>query len=579
VALLREAARWALAAGAPEAAVGYLDRAVAELDSGDDPAPLLLELGKAKVHAGNAAARADLERAIQLARDVRTRATARIALSVVLFAAGEDLRSIEILDEGLDDVAAEDPELAERMEGHLLSNIEVAGPSLVRLPRTVADRVTRARSARKPRDTVAGRLVLCALAYEEIIGGGAATEVVRLADQALANDELLHAEGPACAPMYRAMVALIVCDELERAAEKLTIALAEARRLASPTALVWASAWRSRVNNRLGRLLDAEADARAALESGDQYHTGYGLTLARIWLALALTEQGRLDEAQTVLNQVPDPDPPSLLTYALVDSRARFHLASGDYAAALRDFELYRALDRPTAGLVAWRRPATGIITYRLYGARALIGLGDLDGARALVEEEFQLAKALGTNREIGVTLHVAGLIDHGEARIQTLKHAVEELRQSQSRLEYAQALADYGAALRRANRRSEARPPLQAALTIARDAGAQPLRDRAAQELKATGARVSRPGLTGVDALTASEHRIASMAAGGMSNRDIAQALFVTVKTVETHLGHIYQKLNRTRRTQLAATLDRRASSADNALDTALADPSRATA
>src|SRR3954453_15447560 len=142
-------------------------------------------------------ARADLSRAIELAGDVRTRARARIALSVVLFAAGEAARSIEILDAGLDEVTAEDPDMAERMEGHLLSNIEVAGPSLVRLPRTVGERVTRARAARKSRDTTAGRLVLCALAYEEFIGGGSASEVIRLADEALANDELLYVEGPA----------------------------------------------------------------------------------------------------------------------------------------------------------------------------------------------------------------------------------------------------------------------------------------------------------------------------------------------------------------------------------------------
>ena len=560
VGLLQEAARWALAAGAPEAAVTYLGRAIAELDPGHDPAPLWLAIGSAKVQAGDPSARADLGRAIELARDVGTRARARIALSVVLFAAGEDARSIEILDAGLDEVAEVDPELAERMEGHLLSNIEVAGPSLVRLPRTIGQRVTRARSAHKPRNTIAGRLVLCALAYEEFIGGGAASEVVRLADKALANDELLYVEGPACTPMYRAIVALIICDELEHAAEKLTLALAEARRLGSPTAVVWASAWRSVANNRLGRLLDAEADAHAALGSGDQYPSGYGLTLAGIWLALALTEQGRLDDARTVLNRVPEPDPPSLLTYALIESRARFHLACGDHPAALRDFRLYDGLEKPTVSLVGWRRPATGIINYRLHGARALIGLGDLDAARALVEEELPLAKALGTHREIGITLHVAGLLENGESRIQTLKHATEELARSQSRLEYAKALCDYGATLRRANRRVEARPPLQAALAIARGARAAPLRDRAAEELKATGARVSRPGLTGVDALTASEHRIASMAARGMSNRDIAQALFVTVKTVEMHLGHAYNKLNLNGRTQLAAALGDRA-------------------
>jgi len=137
--------------------------------------------------------------------------------------------------------------------------------------------VNRARSARKPRDSVAGRLVLCALAYEELVGGGAACDVVSLAEEALANDELLHSEGPGCAPMYRAIVAVSVCDELERTASALTRAMARARRLGSPTAFAWASAWRCAANTRLGRLLDAEADGNAALGSGDQYLSGYGL--------------------------------------------------------------------------------------------------------------------------------------------------------------------------------------------------------------------------------------------------------------------------------------------------------------
>ena len=565
VGLLREAARWAIAAGAPEAAVTYLSRAIAELDPEHDPAPLWLALGSAKVQAGDPGARADLGRAIELARDARTRAKARIALSVVLFAASESARSIEILDQGLDEVAAEDPELAERMEGHLLSNIEVVGPGLVRLPRSIGERVNRARSAHKPRDTVAGRLVLCALAYEEIVGGGAACDVVRLAEQAVANDELLRSEGPACAPMYRAAVALNACDELERGAAICTRAMAEARRLGSPTAFVWASAWRCLANTRLGRLVDAEADGNAALGSGDQYLSGYGRTLARIWLALSLTEQGRLDEAGAELSQVPEPDPPSVMIYALIDSRARFHLACAEYEAAVRDVELLRRIEEPVPDLVAWRRPASGLINHRVLGAHALIALGDHERGRSLVEEEMPLAKALGTHRAIGMNLHAAGLLEQGEARIRTLKRASEELSQSQSRLEYARALCDYGAAVRRANRRVEARPPLQAALTIAREARAAPLRDRAAEELKATGARVSRPGLTGVDALTASEHRIASMAARGMSNGDIAQALFVTVKTVEMHLGHAYNKLNLNGRTQLAAALGDHAIPAEN--------------
>lgn len=565
--LLQRAARWALAAGAPEAAVIYLSRAIAELAPGDDPAPLLLELGQAKVQAGDPSARADLARAIDLAHDVRTRARARIALSVALFAASEYALSIEILHDGLDEIAAEDRELAERMEGHLLANIEVLGPGLVNFPKSIGERVNGARLARKSRDTVAGRLVLCALAYEEMVGGGAASEVVRLAEQALANDQLLRTEGPACMPLYRAAVALLVCDELERSAATVTLAMAEARRLGSPTAFVWASAWRTAAYVWLGRLLEAEADARAALESGDQYLSGYGQPLARLWLALALTEQGRLDEARAELNQVPETDQPSMQTYVLTDSRARFHLAGGQYEAAARDIDVLLKLERPVPGLVEWRRPATGLINQRVTGAKALIGLGDLKGARALIEEELPLAKGFGTHRAIGMTLHAAGLLEQGEAQIETLKRATEELSQSQSRLEYAKALHDYGAALRRANRRVEARTPLQTALTIAREARAAPLRDRVAEELKATGARVSRPGLTGVDALTASEHRIASMAAAGMSNRDIAQALFITVKTVEMHLGHVYQKLNLTGRAQLSAALDNRETQIDHVL------------
>jgi hypothetical protein len=248
------------------------------------------------------------------------------------------------------------------MEAHLLSNIEVAGPSLVSFPRSIGGRVTRARSAGGPRDSVAGRLVLCALAYEELAGGGSAAEVVRLAEAALADDVLLEAEGPACMPMYRAVAALILCDELDRAETTVTRAMAEARRLASASGFAWASAWHSYANQRRGRLLEAEADARAGIESGDQYLSGYGLSLARMWMAICLTEQGRLDEAREELAQVSRPDPPSVVSYALIDARARFHLAAGEYESAAREFELCRRLDEPTCSLVEWRTPASGFI-------------------------------------------------------------------------------------------------------------------------------------------------------------------------------------------------------------------------
>jgi DNA-binding NarL/FixJ family response regulator len=90
----------------------------------------------------------------------------------------------------------------------------------------------------------------------------------------------------------------------------------------------------------------------------------------------------------------------------------------------------------------------------------------------------------------------------------------------------------------------------------MAHRCGAEPLRLKAEQELAATGARPRRVLLTGVESLTASERRIVELAAAGASNPHIAQQLFVTRKTVETHLSHAYQKLGISSRQQLAAAL-----------------------
>jgi DNA-binding NarL/FixJ family response regulator len=119
-----------------------------------------------------------------------------------------------------------------------------------------------------------------------------------------------------------------------------------------------------------------------------------------------------------------------------------------------------------------------------------------------------------------------------------------------------ARALTELGAALRRGNRRADAREPLAAGLELAERCGASALAERAREELIATGARPRRAMRTGVDALTPGERRVASLAAGGQTNRDIAQALFVTEKTIETHLSHAYRKLDIHSRSQLTSAL-----------------------
>jgi DNA-binding CsgD family transcriptional regulator len=139
---------------------------------------------------------------------------------------------------------------------------------------------------------------------------------------------------------------------------------------------------------------------------------------------------------------------------------------------------------------------------------------------------------------------------------VELLREPVAALEESPSLLERARAVTDLGAAHRRAGRRTEARAPLRQGLDLAAAYGATALAARAREELVAAGARPRRERLAGHDALTASERRVAQMAADGMSNREIAQALFITMKTVAMHLTHIYDKLDITGRTQLRTTL-----------------------
>ena len=81
-------------------------------------------------------------------------------------------------------------------------------------------------------------------------------------------------------------------------------------------------------------------------------------------------------------------------------------------------------------------------------------------------------------------------------------------------------------------------------------------LEERALQELLAAGARPRRAPASGRAALTPSELRVAELAAAGHTNRDIAQRLFVTQKTVEAHLARTFRKLGIESRAQLAAAL-----------------------
>ncbi len=203
--------------------------------------------------------------------------------------------------------------------------------------------------------------------------------------------------------------------------------------------------------------------------------------------------------------------------------------------------------------------------SWRAEAAEALASLGETAEAHRLAREQLELSEQLGTPGARGSALRV--LARTMTEPIPYLERATEMLAGSPARLEHTRALVALGAALRRANRRAEARAPLLRALEQADRSGMLLLARRAREELNAIGARPRRSALSGPGALTPGEHRVAQLAAQGHGNRAIAERLYVTQRTVETHLTHAFQKLDIRSRAELAAALEPQASSAEHAL------------
>jgi DNA-binding CsgD family transcriptional regulator len=351
------------------------------------------------------------------------------------------------------------------------------------------------------------------------------------------------------------VLALLAADDLEPAERIIERILVNGRARGFAVA-VGQGLWLSAVlASRRGDLLRAEADVRAAAEAFLEGRLPAALAILTALRVNTLTDRGELDEAA------------SAITAAGMDgdifdhwwfgealwSRGYLRLAQARTAEGIADLvEFGRRYHRD--GLVP-----TVLRPWASHAAPVLAQRGQVDEARALAECELAEARAWGTPRAIGQALRGLGLVSGGPAGIELLHESVSTLEASPARLEHARALIDLGAAQRRANQRAQAREPLRRGLDLAHRCGARLLEARADEELRATGARPRSVVLTGVDALTASERRIAEMAAEGLSNREIAQALFVTVKTVETHMGHVFQKLDVSSRRDIGQALDTR--------------------
>jgi DNA-binding CsgD family transcriptional regulator len=301
-----------------------------------------------------------------------------------------------------------------------------------------------------------------------------------------------------------------------------------------------------------GRSPRQRPDALASLEIALQHGWELGLPISLAFLIEARVETGDVAGADQVLaeagtgRELPNNAFWNLLLY----SRAKLRLAQGKSRVAFDDLlECGRRQQ-------LWMAPNPAVAHWRSDAAIAAAQLGETERARELAREELRLIRAFGAPRALGIALQAAGLVEPGPRGLELLHEAVATLEASPARLEHARALTDLGAALRRAGKREAAREPLRRALDLAQRCGADALDARARDELRAAGARPRRHDVSGLGSLTASERRVADMAGAGMTNREIAQALFVTLKTVEGHLRGAFLKLDIGSRRELPAIL-----------------------
>jgi DNA-binding CsgD family transcriptional regulator len=550
---LRAAAARAIGRAAPESAVAYLRRAMSETADVSLRAVLAQELGRAEKVLGDPAAAEHLRESLRLTSDPVARAAVAPDLAELLLLAGQWEAGIGLLREALTELADVEvasggpPQAAVARLQAWWAGLSAYDPSLVD---ELDHRLDELRSAARGPDA-ASRMLAGLLAGVLAWRGERTDEVLVLLDHALDHGRLLARVDSDPLMAAQALFGPVMLDQLGRAEGLAGQLLLQSRSRGSVVGLIIAASIHAAVRARRGELVGAETDVRTVIEIAVEYGIGFAIPSALWYGADALIERPELADVAALADaSALPPDFARTASGALLhEVRGRLALAAGDLSTARAELRaaagIYERLHLLSPGASCWR------------SALALaVAAEDPAEARRLADSELRDARQADAPRPTAIALRTRGMLEGGERRLRDLREAAELAAASGARLEHARGLVEFGAALRRANQRTAAREPLRTGLDLAYRCGATRLAQRARAELLAAGARPRRGALTGLEALTASERRVAELAAGGMSNPEIAQTLFVTLNTVEGHLRHAYRKLSINSRSQLPAAL-----------------------
>lgn len=556
--LLREAARLALVDGDAERAVALLVRALAENPGPELRVELLAELGRAEGRAGHPQASDRLGEARRISEDPGRRAELALDQGQALYAEGRYLNAADVLASGASELGDADPKLGSELTTAYMSAVSLVGelgPQALQL----RERLLTGLSG--PPSPLQRAAIAHTLVHDSMLGAPRA-QIKKLADLAWGGGVLLQTGGALDLSAPLLCAALVFADELEQAVEIGDTVLTASTPAQMSAVQEIVSCMRAWALYQQGRLAEAEAGAHAALDGPSGAQAGFAQSAGAV-IASCQIELGHLDQAESALAQFERRGIADSVSHAIhLDVRAQLRLAQHRPQDALQDaFQAGRVIN------ARFPNASPGAIPWRSTAALAHLALGEPEPAQALVEQELAQARKLGLTRIVIRDLRILGLVLNGNG-IDKLAEAVQTGDSDPSRLEHIRALVDYGASLRRHNRRADAREPLRRGLDLSHKAGASVLESRAKTELIATGARPRRPTASGLDSLTVSQRRVAELAARGLTTRQIAEALFVTPKTVEFHLRQTYLKLDVASRAQLTETLHPVSSAADSARD-----------
>jgi DNA-binding NarL/FixJ family response regulator len=560
VATLREAASRAAARGAPQTAATYLRRALVEPPAtAGEEAGVQLELALALAAYLDSDAFELLHSAVATAETPLQRGTIALAGARACGLAGYFETALALSRSGLEAGANLPPELEARLEAELIADAWLQAATVPE----VRERLFRIAATPPPLELWRIHAAMAAAADAR-----PASEALHHLIPALDGGALVDDSDSMLGTV--AKFALITCGELDKARAHCGELIELARPRGWLIALAHGCFMRAIALVQAGEIRDAEADARLSLEIKLSHSPPEALIWSVFPLVDALTELGEFADAEAILASagfLGDPPHGALPAPMLLESRARLRLAQHRHTDAHTDLlaaaERWNELDIRHPGLAAWR----------VFLCEALIAQGDLGAARLLAEEHLALAEQVDLPGPRAAGLRALARTVPREQAIGLLEQAVDLLADSPAQLEQVRALVDLGATLHRVNRRAAARTPLRRALDLASSGGMRLLADRARRELKAVGARPRRSAVSGIDSLTPAEHRVATLAAQGHSNPQIAQQLYITRRTVETHLTHVFQKLNLATRADLtpcfaaAEARERRARATDEEL------------